>query len=488
MKKPTTPHTIALSEGWSIPAENGVGRRTLVKGAAWAVPAVAVTTATPAAAASGSPTLAFTRSSYSGTACGTISGVQVKRTTDGTTADPGRSVTVKLADGYTFAGGTTSYTGTTGSDGLITLPDISVPARGGKSTFAATSNALSASAPVSADPSAKTGLYIYDASTGKTSGPVKNSANAIKVVAVSTSADLVFQNSDGTIHGDDGGVEKGTESGVDTKAHLISIRQKGNPEVWYKKSDGLYTYDAGTGTVAGPIKNSAKAITVVSTSGRGALVFQNSDGSIQGDDGVTKKGTEKGVDTGAGLVSIRTVNDQDEVWYKKSDGLYVYNASTGKTSEKPVANSADAITIISRSGRGALVFQNSDGSIHGDDGVTKKGTEKGVDTGAGLVSIRTVDGKDEVWYKKSDGLYVYNASTGKTSEKPVENSADAIRIVSSPGSAGLVFQNSDGSIHGENGAVQPEAASGVETGAGLVAIRLVNGVYQVWYKKSPPCK
>ncbi|PPH32337.1 hypothetical protein C5C28_12585 [Rathayibacter rathayi] len=134
------------------------------------------------------------------------------------------------------------------------------------------------------------------------------------------------------------------------------------------------------------------------------------------------------------------------------------------------------------------MFQNSDGSIHGDDGVTKKGTEKGVDTGAGLVSIRTVDGKDEVWYKKSDGLYVYNASTGKTSEKPVENSADAIRIVSSPGSAGLVFQNSDGSIHGENGAVQPETASGVETGAGLVAIRLVNGVYQVWYKKSPPCK
>ncbi|AND17346.1 hypothetical protein [Rathayibacter tritici] len=488
MKKPTTTRTITLSEGWSIPTENGVGRRTLVKGAAWAVPAVAVTTATPAAAASGSPTLAFTRSSYSGTACGTITGVQVKRTTDGTTADPGRSVTVKLADGYTFADGKTSYTGTTGSDGLITLPDISVPARGGKSTFAATSDSLSASAPVSADPSADSGLYVYDAGSGQTSGPVKNSADAIKVVAVSTSADLVFQNSNGTIYGDDGTAQKGTDSGVDTKVDRVSIRTNSNAEVWFKKSDGLYKYDAGSGAVSGPVKDSAKAIKVISTSGRGSLVFQNSDGSIHGDNGAVQTGTEKGVDTGADLVSIRTVDGQDQVWYKKSDGLYVYNAGTGKTSEKPVANSADAIKIISRSGSAALVFQNSDGSIHGDNGAVQTGTEKGVDTGADLVSIRTVDGQDQVWYKKSDGLYVYNAGTGKTSEKPVKDSADAIRIVSSPGSAGLVFQNSDGSIHGDNGSAQPGTASGVETGADLVAIRLINGAHQVWYKKSPPCK
>ncbi|MWV48098.1 hypothetical protein GRS96_02265 [Rathayibacter sp. VKM Ac-2803] len=56
-KNPTT-RDIPISEGWSIPNENGVGRRTLVKGAAWSVPVVAVAVAAPMAAASNTPTCA----------------------------------------------------------------------------------------------------------------------------------------------------------------------------------------------------------------------------------------------------------------------------------------------------------------------------------------------------------------------------------------------------------------------------------------------
>ncbi|AZZ49995.1 hypothetical protein C5C31_08785 [Rathayibacter rathayi] len=147
-QNPYTSHEIRIDDGWSIPASDGVHRRTLVKGTAWTVPVVAVSMATPAAAASGGPTLTFTQTSYSGKACGTITGVQVKRTTDGSTADPGKVVTVKLANGYRFADRSTSVSRTTGTDGLITLPDIKVPARGGDSTFSATSDSLSASAPV----------------------------------------------------------------------------------------------------------------------------------------------------------------------------------------------------------------------------------------------------------------------------------------------------------------------------------------------------
>lgn len=488
MKKslPTTSHTITLSDGWTIPAESGVGRRTLVKGAAWTVPVVAISTATPAAAASATPTLAFTQSSYSGTACGTISGVQVKRTTDGSAPDSGKVARVTLKDGYTFADGSTGYSGTTDANGLVALPDIKVPSKGGKSAFGATSDSLSASAPVSADPTAASGLYVYKASTGKTTtDPVSNSAKAIKIVSVSTSGALVFQNSDGSIHGDDGTAEKDTASGVNTGTGLVSIRTVGNDQVWYKKSDGLYTYDAGAGTVSGPIKNSADAIKVISSPGRGSLVFQNSDGSIHGDDGEVQTETKSGVDTGADLVSIRTNGDADQVWYKKSDGLYTYNATT-KAVSGPVANSKDAIKVISMPGRGSLVFQNSDGSIHGDDGALQTGTDSGVDTGAGLVAIRTIDGADEVWYKKSDGLYRYNASTRVVSG-PVKNSADAIRIITNPSSGGLVFQNSDGSIHGDDGTVQPGTESGVDTGAGLVSIRLISGNHEVWYKKSPAC-
>ncbi|PPH21223.1 hypothetical protein [Rathayibacter toxicus] len=152
MTKHQKPRNISIDDGWTIevPSENGVERRTLVKGAAWSVPIIATAGATPAFAASPTPTLAFTQSSYSGTGCGTITGVQVKRTVDGTAPDPGKTVTVTLANGYTFANGTTTYSGTTDANGLITLPDIKVPAQGGNSTFSASSDSLAATAPVSA--------------------------------------------------------------------------------------------------------------------------------------------------------------------------------------------------------------------------------------------------------------------------------------------------------------------------------------------------
>ncbi|AND15308.1 hypothetical protein [Rathayibacter tritici] len=109
MPKKNTLRATFDSSTWTIPSEDGLHRRTIVKGAAWTVPVVAVSIGTPAAAASNSPTLAFTQASYSGTACGTITGVQVKRTLDGTTADPGKTVTVTVTDGYTFKDGTKTY-------------------------------------------------------------------------------------------------------------------------------------------------------------------------------------------------------------------------------------------------------------------------------------------------------------------------------------------------------------------------------------------
>lgn len=144
----TTPRPDAHSDNGAEPTSR-LTRRTIVQGAGWTIPVVAVTVATPAAAASAAPTLAFTQNSYSGKACETLSGVQVRRTTDGSTADSGQTVSVTLADGYTFADGSTRYSGRTGSDGTITLPGIKVPAKGGKSAFSASSTTLSASAPVS---------------------------------------------------------------------------------------------------------------------------------------------------------------------------------------------------------------------------------------------------------------------------------------------------------------------------------------------------
>ncbi|WP_181026642.1 hypothetical protein [Rathayibacter rathayi] len=47
-----TRDVIVASSDWTVPSEDGLHRRTIMKGAAWTVPVVAVSVATPAAAAS----------------------------------------------------------------------------------------------------------------------------------------------------------------------------------------------------------------------------------------------------------------------------------------------------------------------------------------------------------------------------------------------------------------------------------------------------
>lgn len=160
---------------------SGISRRTIVKGAAWSVPVVAVAVAAPAASASTLGTLEFTQPSYSGTGCGTITNLQVRLTTDGTTPDPAKPITVSLPSEYTFADGSTSYTGTTGSDGTITLPAINVPSAGGSGTFTAVSGSLTAAAPVTATASKGTGQIFNQAQAGGTYRDVPSNAVAVGV-------------------------------------------------------------------------------------------------------------------------------------------------------------------------------------------------------------------------------------------------------------------------------------------------------------------
>ncbi|MFF0910531.1 hypothetical protein ACFWZW_07565 [Microbacterium enclense] len=480
----TPPHN-ADNRGVFVDAD-GVKRRTILAGAAWSIPVISVATTAPAFAATTDLKLAFDKSSYSGTGCGTITGVKVTATRNGVAA-AGESVTVTLADGYTFSDGSTSYTATTGSDGSITLPDIKVPSEGGSSSFSASGGGASASASVSSTASDTTGLYVYNTGSWETTGPVANSKDATNVVGDPASTALIFQTSDGVLRGSGGTAIPGTESGVNTSRDLLAVRRvNGQDQVWYKKSDGLYYYNASTGTTTGPVANSKDAVKIVAIPGYSALVFQNSDGSIHGDDGTLQTGTSSGVDTGAGLLAIRTVNGGDQVWYKKSDGLYYFNPRTGTTTG-PVANSKNAVRIVADPSSDSLIFQNSDGSLHGESGGLISGTANGVETGAGLVAIRNLNGTTEVWYKKSDGLYVYNANTGATSG-PVANSENATQVVATAGKDSIVFQNSDGSIRGSDGSLTSGTATGVSTGAGLVALRQsISSGNEVWYKKSPAC-
>lgn len=99
-----------VDSGWTIETmtERGLERRTLVQGAAWTIPVVGVTMATPAAAASSTPTLSFTNGPYAVDACGVLKDVVLKATTDGTTpVAAGTTISVTLPDQLKWSDGTT---------------------------------------------------------------------------------------------------------------------------------------------------------------------------------------------------------------------------------------------------------------------------------------------------------------------------------------------------------------------------------------------
>jgi len=131
------------------------------------VPVIAAASIAPVASASGVTALAFNQSSYSGTACGTITGAYVTVTVDGVAA-AGKSVTTTLGGGYTFAGGSASYMGVSDGSGAVALPAITVPAVGGSATATATAAlASSVSSSISAASTTSARRYVFDSSTGQ---------------------------------------------------------------------------------------------------------------------------------------------------------------------------------------------------------------------------------------------------------------------------------------------------------------------------------
>ncbi|PPI56317.1 hypothetical protein [Rathayibacter toxicus] len=307
---PRNQHRITIDDGWTIevPGKNGVERRTLVKGAAWSVPIIATAGATPAFAASPQPTLAFTQSSYTGNGCETITGAQVKRTLDGTAPDPGKTVSVTLADGYTFADGTTTYSGTTDANGLITLPNIKVPLGKKSSSFGATSDSLSASAPVTATAYAvRKYVKAPGGSTGASSiiRPGYKDAKAY--------GDQIFLTSDGQLLN---GAPSGAPEVIGTNVTSVS-------QIEYDSKDNLFLNYV---TKAGDVRNYKRD--AGNTTGASSLTTSSQAGATAYGDGIY---LTSGGDLyfgsqaiGGNVVSVSQVN------YDNADGIYIdYVTSNG---------------------------------------------------------------------------------------------------------------------------------------------------------------
>ncbi|SDZ39775.1 hypothetical protein [Herbiconiux ginsengi] len=145
--------------------KNGIERRSLVLGAAWSVPVIALTVATPLAAASVlTPTLAFVNGPYTAAACGTLNDVTLLLTTDGTTPDPGKVVTVSPPAGFTWSDGTTTARNfTTNANGRVVLPSMTAPTENGTFALNAVSGSLTASQNVTVSGATAT-IYHLDGS------------------------------------------------------------------------------------------------------------------------------------------------------------------------------------------------------------------------------------------------------------------------------------------------------------------------------------
>ncbi|MEX0151710.1 hypothetical protein [Microbacterium sp. LMI1-1-1.1] len=332
--------------------DDGVKRRTILAGAAWSIPVISVVTAAPAFAATTDLKLAFDKSSYSGEGCKTITGVKVTATRNGVAA-AGESVTVTLADGYTFSDGSTSYTATTGSDGSISLPDIKVPGRGGNSTFSATSGSASTNATVS----------------GKPTGQVYAS--------------------DGSLYGTD---QPNSFTSIQTTGKTVWAMDS-DKNVWYVNSyDGKWT----------KVTN-ATDVTQYSVNGGGATYLKggkvyNSEGSLYGTD---QPGTFSKIQT-----------DGKTVWAIDSDStLWSVDSYDGKWSK---VTGGTNISAYSLNGGGGNYLKDkkvysSDGQLYGK---TQPGTFTSIQTDG--ATVWAVDSDNTVWSVGSyDGTWakVKNATS-----------------------------------------------------------------------------
>jgi hypothetical protein len=133
----------------------GLKRRTVVQGAAWSVPVIAVAISTPLAAASAAEiTLAFVNGPYSVLACATLGDVVIEATTDtGAPAPTGTTVTVTLPTGMTWSDGSTGARPlVVGANGQVVLSGLISTGGLGVTNIIASVGSSTASAPVTVAP------------------------------------------------------------------------------------------------------------------------------------------------------------------------------------------------------------------------------------------------------------------------------------------------------------------------------------------------
>jgi hypothetical protein len=371
----------------SSPRTSAPSRRTILTGAAWSVPVIAAASVAPIAAASNAPVLTFDKSTYNGTACSTITGAYITVTVNGV-ATAGQSVTTTLSGGYTFSGGSTTYTDVSDSSGRVSLPALNIPAGGGSGTMSATgAAATTVVANLTAPVPSTGGAYLYDWNGGSSSKHTNVPAGSTPVgfsSFITQSGDLYVAN-------------KLVASGV-TAAVAQPYFDPNGGNVWhnyvtYTSSSGAYFYDGNGGS------NSKQTNVPAGSKPVGQITFLAPNGDLYLNNSRLKTGV-----TSAVAQPYYDFHWHTLISYTTSAGAYIYDWYDGSTGTQ--SNVPGGTTAV---GYSSFLAQNGDlyvGNKRIATGVTAAVAQPYFDANAGNVW------HNYVAYTTSAGAFTYDGNGG----------------------------------------------------------------------------
>ncbi|KQQ08037.1 hypothetical protein [Rathayibacter sp. Leaf296] len=368
---------------WLSRASDGsVQRRTIVAGAAWTIPVVAAAAATPAAAASLTPTLEFANGPYSVSACGTLSDVVIHATTDGTVPAVGLLVTVTLPAGLEFPDGTTTKAFTTDTNGHVVLTGIAVSSTASSGSIGAASTTLTATEAVVVAGGGTTAYRNYGG----------GASSYVTVPSGSTAVgNSMFLSPDGDLYFADSVIA------TDVQSVTYSSTHGGANDYGYVTGSGAYYYDSYGPGAAGLVQQTNVP---VGSTAIGPNVFLSPDGDLYEDNAIIATD----VATANYAFIINPAPQDRSITYTKTDGT-AHRDYGGVSSFATVPSGSTAV--------GNAMFLSPDGDLYFADSV--------IATDVQSVAYSSQTGaENDYGYVTSTGAYYYDSY--------------------GPGAAGLVLQ------------------------------------------------
>ncbi|PPI24014.1 hypothetical protein C5D34_10770 [Rathayibacter sp. AY1B1] len=391
----------------TTPAGQGpLSRRTVVAGATWSLPVIAAATATPAAAASTTQTLAFGPVPANSIACTATTAPITMTLTGGIVS--GVPVRVSLPAGFRFRSGATGTYVTDGS-GVATIPagDVIVGPSAGTASAAAGSAQASTSLPVR-----QTGVLEY----GRVPDPIQDNSGWVHTYS---------QGEDGNVsikaNGDvwqytraDGWKKLGTGASTEPSAAGLASQSADGKYYAHWIKGGVLQYSTGLASV---MNNSG----FVRTYGQGAdgNVSVKSNGDIYSFtlvNGNGKKawamiGTGASTEPSAAGLSKTAAGVVDVVWIK--NGV----VQLGKGAAATLPNNSQFLRVYGLGSRGAAAVK-SNGELWqydpGKNAWNQVGT--GADTGPSTVGLTQQQNGDSFLHWIKNGVLRYSSGLASVEE------------------------------------------------------------------------